>query len=110
MEFTPIKIKLRTPDGLWISWNDGHEATYSYAFLRQHCPCAACRESPPVVKSSPDLFPIYGKGPIELTGASPVGHYAIQFTWNDGHATGIYTYSYLREICPCTICQTARQD
>jgi DUF971 family protein len=30
---------------------------------------------------------------------SPVGTYAIQPTWGDGHATGIYSFEYLRQIC-----------
>ena len=110
MDSTPIKIKLFTPDGLQISWNDGHQATYSHAYLREHCPCASCRDSPPVVKTTSDAFPIFGKGPIQLTGATPIGHYAIQFTWNDGHSTGIYSYNYLREICPCNQCRMEYQE
>ena len=105
MDFTPIKIKLFTPEGLQISWKGGHQATYSYDSLRELCPCASCRDAPPVVRTTSEAFPIYGKGPIQLTGATPIGHYAIQFTWNDGHATGIYSYNYLREICPCNQCR-----
>lgn len=30
----------------------------------------------------------------------PVGHYAIQPIWDDGHSTGIYTWEYLKHICP----------
>ena len=29
-----------------------------------------------------------------------VGNYALQFTWDDGHHTGIYTWEYLYQICP----------
>jgi DUF971 family protein len=29
-----------------------------------------------------------------------VGNYAIQFTWDDGHHTGIYTWEYLYKLCP----------
>jgi DUF971 family protein len=101
----PTSIKLSAPGGVLIKWNDGHEATYSYAYLRERCPCATCRDKPPVVKKTPDPFPIYGKGPIQVVGAAPIGSYAIQFNWNDGHATGIYSYTYLREICPCDQCQ-----
>ena len=42
--------------------------------------------------------------PIRL---SPVGRYALQFEWSDGHDSGIYTYEYLRELCPC--CTEAAQ-
>ena len=33
--------------------------------------------------------------PVEM-----VGNYALQFFWDDGHRTGIYTFGYLREITP----------
>ena len=108
MSFIPVSIKLSAPGGVFIKWNDDHEATYSYAYLRERCPCATCRDTPPVVKTTTDTFPIFGKGPIQVTGAAPLGHYALQFNWNDGHATGIYSYAYLREICPCETCAAER--
>ncbi len=40
--------------------------------------------------------------------AQPVGHYAVQFAFSDGHTTGIYSFEYFREICPCTDCRTGR--
>ena len=105
MNIAPTSIKLSAPGGVLVKWNDGHEATYSYAYLRQRCPCATCRDTPPTVKVTADPFPIHGKDVIKVTGAAPVGHYAIQFNFNDNHATGIYSYVYLREICPCDQCQ-----
>ena len=33
-----------------------------------------------------------------------VGRYAVGFKWGDGHASGIYTFDYLRKICPCSAC------
>jgi ATP-binding protein involved in chromosome partitioning len=33
-----------------------------------------------------------------------VGAYAIRITWSDGHSTGLYTYEFLRSICPCARC------
>jgi DUF971 family protein len=32
----------------------------------------------------------------EVASVRPVGRYAIQITWEDGHNTGIYTYDRLR--------------
>ena len=105
MALFPKSIKLSAPKGIEIQWTDGHKAVYPYAYLRTRCPCAACRDRPPVVKAEPDPLPIFGKGPIKATGAEQIGHYAIQFTWNDGHSSGIYSFAYLREICPCDECQ-----
>ena len=33
-----------------------------------------------------------------------VGNYAVSFTWQDGHNTGIYPYRLLRRLCPCPAC------
>ncbi|HIK57566.1 MAG TPA: DUF971 domain-containing protein, partial [Nitrospinaceae bacterium] len=35
-----------------------------------------------------------------------VGLYAIQFYWNDGHDTGLYTHELLRQICECRACKS----
>lgn len=36
-----------------------------------------------------------------LVDVALVGGYAIAPTWGDGHHTGYYTYTLLREYCPC---------
>jgi DUF971 family protein len=36
---------------------------------------------------------------LNLEAANAVGSYAIQFVWNDGHDSGIYTWEYLYEAC-----------
>ncbi len=41
---------------------------------------------------------------LERVDVGPVGNYALSFTWNDGHSTGIYTFDFLRRICPCSQC------
>ena len=33
--------------------------------------------------------------------------YGISIAWSDGHATGIYRFGFLREICPCPTCRRA---
>ncbi|MFQ5741655.1 MAG: gamma-butyrobetaine hydroxylase-like domain-containing protein [Acidobacteriota bacterium] len=108
MDPVPTGIKLRAPGGVAITWHDGHQATYSYAYLRGKCPCATCIDRPPaVVEEGPGSLPILGQEPIRVAGASQVGHYAIQFRWSDGHESGIYSYAYLRQICPCPLCARA---
>jgi DUF971 family protein len=41
---------------------------------------------------------------VERLSVAPVGNYALQFRWSDGHDTGIYTFEYLRKLCPCPHC------
>ncbi|MGH9339412.1 MAG: gamma-butyrobetaine hydroxylase-like domain-containing protein [Acidobacteriota bacterium] len=108
MNPVPTSIKLSAPGGVAITWSDGHQATYRYSYLRRCCPCATCRDKPPEVKSEDDPLRILGQEPIRATGASQVGHYAIQFQWNDRHSSGIYSFAYLREICPCEECRPTR--
>jgi DUF971 family protein len=48
------------------------------------------------------------KAAVRATEAEAVGRYAIRFTWNDGHQHGIFSWDYLREICPCEQCKTAQ--
>jgi DUF971 family protein len=40
----------------------------------------------------------------------PVGNYAVAFQWSDGHATGIYRFDFLRQICPCGECAASRKQ
>jgi len=90
---------------LRLTWNDGHVADYEYTFLRGYCPCAGCQGH-----ASGDVNFHPPPGPVEPNGIEPVGNYALSFAWSDGHATGIYRYEFLREICPCEPCQGDRRQ
>ena len=46
-------------------------------------------------------IPLAPTGSIELNSMEGVGNYALQLVWKDGHAYGIYTWEYLRQLCPC---------
>jgi DUF971 family protein len=43
-----------------------------------------------------------------LQDVQPVGRYALQFSWSDGHDTGIYSYALLRRLCQCDVCQPVK--
>ena len=110
-----VKIHVSTGAGVDIVWADGHSSHYDFPYLREECPCATCRDergekqdkpaSTPAFMSSPAL-PMFKPKP-RANAATSVGNYAIQITFNDGHATGIYSYDHLRGICPCAECATA---
>ena len=104
MNLFPQSIKKENESILTISWNDGHQSRYSIEELRDRCPCASCsgetvllREyvPPPPDRSTP--------GRYAIKSIQQVGSYAIQLEWGDGHATGIYSWEYLIENCPCPI-------
>jgi len=63
--------------------------------------CASCVEEFTGVRKVPR-----GSIPasLERVSVSAVGNYALQFNWSDGHKTGIYSFEYLRQLCPCPQC------
>ena len=109
-----VRVLLTTGEGVFIEWRDGHRSRYSFPYLRQRCPCATCRDrrahglSPTGTKMKSDL-PMY-EAPARAVQAEPVGNYAVRFSFSDGHTTGIYSFEYFREICPCDECRAARPE
>ena len=91
-----------------IAWSDEHRSHYDFAYLREQCPCATCdderRKKQHTVAAGPEL-PMF-KPRMAARAAKPVGSYALQFEFTDGHSTGIFSYDYLRSICPCGRCAT----
>jgi DUF971 family protein len=98
--FTPLTIKRLGHDSIEIVWQDGHRGVYPNRYLRDHCPCASCREHP--VRS----LPLLGTGELNALQIGLVGRYAISIQWSDRHNDGIYSYDTLRELCPCDDCHT----
>ncbi len=91
-------------EAIRIRWQDGHESTYSNAYLREQCQCASCVDEWSGTKRiSPDQIP----KDIESTEIKAVGRYAVSIHWSDGHNTGIYPFDHLKRICPCSVCQAA---
>lgn len=104
---TGLKIHVSTGEGVEVVWADGHVSRYTFPYLRDNCPCANCndeRQKKANAGSSVAAFPMY-KPRVTAKGAKPVGNYAIQIEFSDDHATGIYSFGHLREICPCQACQ-----
>ena len=111
----PIEITVsREKREVHIRWQDGHESVYSFDLLRRKCPCALCndqrsKEAAPGGLSLTVLSgPVVKAGEIQVTEVKPVGRYAINFVWSDGHDSGIYSYTFLREACPCMTCRGNR--
>lgn len=100
----PQKIRQEQPGELTVEWDDGHKGLHLLTTLRSCCPCASCRaEAEP--QEGMIALPVLRPGQNELTSVEPVGSYALQLSWRDGHKTGIYTFDYLRQICECAVCR-----
>lgn len=97
-------VEMTAVDGtrLRLKWNDGHESVYPPAYLRFYCSCAHCVNETTGVRAIREKDIPANIHPLE---AVPVGRYAVQIKWSDGHSTGIYSFEHLRRICPCTACR-----
>jgi DUF971 family protein len=84
---------------LAIKWEDGSESFVRLEKLRRHCPCAGCKGEVDIMGNlykNPD-HPL-PTGAFQLMRIANVGSYAVQPIWGDGHATGIYSFDYLRKV------------
>ena len=119
---TPIRLNLKKDEKLEIDWQDGVRGVYSISYLRAMCPCAQCKlvregekaaaevgaaaapAKDPVAqkkkKASLTILPGNYAQPLAAIGAELVGNYALRIDWSDSHGSGIYSFQYLREICP----------
>jgi DUF971 family protein len=106
---TPISLDLKRDERLEVHWQDGRRCVYPISYLRTMCPCAQCRkvregEAAPSgeAKRKPRLTILPGNfaTPLQAVSAELVGNYALRIEWSDQHASGIYSFTYLREICP----------
>lgn len=99
----PLTIQLVSALDLSVEWNDRHLSRYRVQQLRKRCPCASCKVERET-RMGNMFLPIFRAGEFEVASIVPVGSYAIQITWGDGHSTGIYSYGYLRSLCECGQC------
>ncbi|MGZ0018388.1 gamma-butyrobetaine hydroxylase-like domain-containing protein [Nitrosomonas sp. wSCUT-2] len=87
----PIEIKLHQKSRILdITFSDGKTFHYSCEFLRVHSPSAE------VSGHSPGQEVLQtGKKMIGIRKIAPVGNYAIQLDFTDGHNTGLYSWDLL---------------
>jgi DUF971 family protein len=94
--------KLPAEHALRLTWNDRHGAAFDFDYLRGWCPCAMCQGH-----HNLEIRYHQPAEPVTAGSIQPVGNYGISITWSDGHATGIYRFDFLREICPCETCRAS---
>lgn len=92
----PREIMQDGAAGLRIAWGDERVCEYTAPALRRACPCAQCVNEwtgQRVLKAESVA------DTLEMVSVEVVGRYALTFQWSDGHATGIYSFRLLRELC-----------
>lgn len=112
----PTKLDLKRDERLRVEWSDGRETTFAIAELRRLCPCAECkiardgvdphqlfRRAEPEAARKPRSLNVLkasqiGRKQVAVERAEPIGNYAIKLYFDDGHASGIYSWAYLLEL------------
>jgi len=101
---TPTEIKLHQKSRvLEISYSDGSRFELPYEFLRVYSPSAEVRGHGP----GQEVLQV-GKKDVDILSLEPVGSYAVQPHFSDGHSTGIYSWDYLYDLGTNrqSLCQT----
>lgn len=111
-----VNVHVSSGTGVDITWADSHASHYDFAYLREQCPCATCNderfkkedmERRSGANPASASLPMFKPKP-RARAAQAVGNYALQIEFTDGHSTGIYSFEYLRSICPCETCTRQR--
>lgn len=102
MNLTPVAIERSNRD-IIITWSDDSKRRYSPSQLRKACPCALCKEkqSEPTIPTKPFALPVISMAeaqPLEVARMQPVGNYAYNIHFSDGHTSGIFGFTLLEEI------------
>jgi DUF971 family protein len=104
----PVAIKQTSADSLSITWDDNHVSPYTFKLLRDECPCAECKGETVLLHTYQPQTQVQLPGHYEVKSLQQVGSYAIQITWGDGHATGLYSWQFLRDLCQCDECSAKK--
>lgn len=90
----PTELRLFKEEGrLEIEFSDGPTHSLPAEYLRVESPSAEVQGHGPSQKK---IVP--GRRNVKIVALEPVGHYAVRIVFDDGHDTGIYSWSYLREL------------
>ncbi|HUL67935.1 MAG TPA: DUF971 domain-containing protein [Burkholderiaceae bacterium] len=91
---TPTEINLHAKSRvLEIAFADGKVFRLPFEFLRVFSPSAEVKGHGPGQETLQ-----VGKRDVTITAIEPVGNYAVQPVFSDGHSTGIYSWQYLYEL------------
>jgi len=90
----PTEVRLhKDRRSLTVAFEDGANFTLSAEYLRVESPSAEVQGHGPEERKT-----VPGKRRVEILEVLPVGNYAVRLTFDDMHATGIYSWDYLYEL------------
>lgn len=99
----PTAIERDDDGSIRIRWDDATQSHWTPSQLRQACPCATCREKKRDSAATPAPRPIglpvisaAEARPLRVETMRPVGNYAYNIAFSDGHSSGIFSLALLK--------------
>jgi DUF971 family protein len=90
----PVELRVRASARvLEIDFDDGASFSIPAELLRVESPSAEVQGH-----GSGGKKVVPGKRTVGIRAAQPVGRYAVRLVFDDGHDTGLFTWSYLRKM------------
>lgn len=90
----PAELRVNAAkDMLTVRFDNGEDYPLAAEYLRVESPSAEVQGH-----SAQERHFVPGKRDVKITRLEPVGHYAVRIIFDDGHDSGLYTWSYLREL------------
>ena len=101
-DVAPVSITRDGDNAIVITWSDDTTTRWTVAALRKACPCATCREKKrgEEEKKKPVGLPVLSAAearPLRIESMRPVGNYAYNIAFSDGHGSGIFSMAMLHE-------------
>ena len=76
-----------------VYFDDDSQATFSCEFLRVHSPSAEVQGH-----GSGPMKLVLNKRSVSIKNIVPVGHYALRLDFDDGHNSGLFSWSYFEKL------------
>ncbi len=98
----PTQLERNENRTLAIDWSDGYKQTLAFRTLRDACQCANCMEKKSAEPSEPPgtlkILSAAETMPLDIVSMRPVGNYAYNIEFSDGHSSGIFSFELLRGL------------
>lgn len=89
----PIEMRAKRQEQiLVVKYADGEEFHLPFEYLRVFSPSAE------VTGHGGPVLLVVGKESVGIERIEPIGNYAVRIHFDDGHNTGLYSWSYLRRL------------
>lgn len=96
-EAKAVAVEVTREGIITVRWDDEKVSPIPARNLRLDCPCASCIDE---WTGAQLLDPARVPEDVRPVAMEPIGNYAVQIRWSDGHETGLFSWRQLRSYVP----------